>query len=95
MSLLYRFNRFDIVFTENHFHLCKKDRLEIFSLARKGISFGNLISKLVYTILYIFSSPEVRGEVKISKTLELDEIYGKLYFKWYRYINTNEPSFTK
>ena len=88
MSELFEFNNKKIVVTQSNIHFCEPDDLLIFSLQREGFTLSNLLSKIIYLTLTLFSTPKIRSVPIVAKTFDLEDKFGRLHFNWKRYIRT-------
>ena len=81
MSKVVELGNIEVICTETDVHVRRKDKSEI-------ISFGNtLISSIIRKFLSTFFVPVLRSKPRvIKKLLSLDEVNGRLIFKWFRQI---------
>ena len=77
----------NIIVARKRIHICKQNNIEVFSLTNKGLTLSHLFALILESFLSIFLTPQIRGEVKITKQLiSLDDNNGKLTFNWETHV---------
>ena len=81
MSKSFEFSNIEVICTETEVYVRGKDKTEIFSF------YNTLVSSVIQGFLSTFFVPVLKGRPRVvKKLLSLDEINGKLIFKWFRQI---------
>ena len=81
MSKSFEFGNIEVICTETEVYVRGKDKTEIVSF------YNTLVSSVIRGFLSTFFIPVLKRRPRVvKKLLSLDEINGKLIFKWFRQI---------